>query len=77
MHKPVDLASIRRALAGKRFIGFQPAGIGDESVTELRSANRSAASLSLDRVGMTKSGQVKAGQVKIGQVKMGLIKREA
>jgi hypothetical protein len=67
MHKPVDLASVRRALAGKVLIGFWPAGTGDESVTELRSGNRSAAPFSPHRV----------TKVKMGQVKMGLIKRES
>ncbi len=67
MHKPVDLAGMRRALTGTNLVGFAAVGVEDESAQTGRHAEPSgsgAASLITLRVGMTKSGGVKVGSTK-------------
>jgi hypothetical protein len=65
MDKGVDVARIRRALQGKKLVGFN----------SIRGEGAQNARLAGSKAGTVKQGVTKTGGVKVGATKLGLIKR--
>lgn len=74
MRKPFDLASMRRALAGKALVGFDTAGEDQNNTLGRANPSGPCGELAMGVAEMTKSGHVKLGGVKVGGTKQGTIK---